>query len=129
LATVKPYEDDERGMTASEFGAYCRGYYSALGAALRAMDLALRTRALWLRGRRRAARLAAIARAAAVVDDARVGEREQLGIDGDPREERQCDRRGRDREALRGVIAARWISDAERSRRTTSDLDVELISS
>jgi hypothetical protein len=56
LATVKPYEDDERGMTASEFYIYCRGYYSALGAALRAMDLALRTRAAWVRGRSSALR-------------------------------------------------------------------------
>ena len=68
LTTIRPHEDDDRGMTARDFAVYCRGYYTALRTALRALEFVLRKRET----RRRELRRITAARRAArrlVVDE------------------------------------------------------------
>lgn len=82
LTTRTPHEDDDERMTMIERDAYTRGYYRALVAALRSMELALVKRALWLRSRRQAAaRRAAERRASGNESRVRGGEQLRPALD------------------------------------------------
>lgn len=110
LSTVRPHEDGDRGMTRADYAVYCRGYWAALRAVLATMDLALRQRALWLRGVHRANRLAALARRR-LVDEARVGEWEQVGAVPQLAAEGVDDGPKVIRRNYHAVIAQAWIGD------------------
>ncbi len=100
-------------MTRAEWTVYCRGYYAALCAALAAMDLALRARDLFVNGKRRAARLAAVARRR-FVEESHVGEWEQVGAVVDHAAEQLVERPACDEWNLVGAVTlCLAVADAE----------------
>lgn len=112
LATVRPHEDSDRGLTNAERAVYVRGYYKALAVALRVMALAVERFARRTREKQRAARLVALERRRLRVE-AGVAEGELLREPLDHDAQAAGDRADVIRVNFEGVVAERFVADRD----------------
>jgi hypothetical protein len=111
-------------MTREQFEHYARGYYRALVAALRAMEHVVVRRALWMRDRRRRARLAALERARlADAPDARGAE--AIGVLGDHLGADVAEHRQQVRGEFHAVIALRQFIAEDEPGGVSAGVEIE----